>query len=327
VAKPSRAEAQQQNRAKILAAARATFAARGFRDVKIDDIAEEAELTRGAVYSNFPGKRALYFAVLANETADVPALKPAETIKDALSGFALVSVRQHSRLAQDLMPQILAEESSRKAYAQLVELNSIMLGLGLENMHPRVTGPWRRVRLATMALTTLSGASQLQDVDPDLVEPFDVIGACEALADLDINDAWAPTPEPSVRTVDWNPPEARDALYGTPVDLDEVTFLGLHRLGAVEDVARRKGTVVIVMAEPDELGPLVRLNLARLGTVLSHTLAPESRPDVRIVCDETGAIAQAAGVPVSDRTDTAVRSASSDRQERRPRSPAMPRSG
>ncbi|MFD7290385.1 TetR/AcrR family transcriptional regulator [Streptomyces sp. NPDC059863] len=62
----SRAELQEHNRAKVLAAARDEFAERGFRDAKVDGIAERAGLTRGAVYSNFPGKRALYFAVLAD---------------------------------------------------------------------------------------------------------------------------------------------------------------------------------------------------------------------------------------------------------------------
>ncbi len=62
----SRAEMQEHNRAKVLAAARAEFTERGYRDAKIDQIAERAELTRGAVYSNFPSKRALYFAVLAH---------------------------------------------------------------------------------------------------------------------------------------------------------------------------------------------------------------------------------------------------------------------
>ncbi|MFC4587649.1 TetR/AcrR family transcriptional regulator [Sphaerisporangium corydalis] len=62
----SRAESQELNRARVLAAAMEEFSERGFRDAKIDVIAERAELTRGGVYSNFPGKRALYFAVLAD---------------------------------------------------------------------------------------------------------------------------------------------------------------------------------------------------------------------------------------------------------------------
>jgi hypothetical protein len=160
-----------------------------------------------------------------------------------------------------------------------------------------------------MALTTLQGAAQLADVDPDLVEPFDVISACEALAALDLSDARGPQPSPSAQHVDWRPPQAVDALYGTPADLrGPVAFLGLHRLAALEDVARAgPATVVIVLEEPDELGPLVQLNLTRLGAILSHSLAPESRPDVRIVCDTTGAIGKAAGLPpASDRTSVVV---------------------
>src|SRR5690349_16149867 len=61
----ARAEMQERNRAAVLAAARGEFAEQGFRDAKVDVIAARAGLTRGAVYSNFPGKRALYFAVLA----------------------------------------------------------------------------------------------------------------------------------------------------------------------------------------------------------------------------------------------------------------------
>jgi AcrR family transcriptional regulator len=305
VVRLTRAETQALNRARILAAARDEFAERGFRDVKIDEIADRAELTRGAVYSNFPGKRALYFAVLAHEPVDVPTLRPATTVKEALSSFAMVSVRHNSRLAADLMPQILAEESSRKAYAQLMHLNAVMLGLALETMRPAVTWPLRRVRLAMMALTTLQGAAGLHDIDPALVEPFDMISACEALAELDLSDARAPQSSPPAQHVDWRPPPAVDALYGTPVDLrGPVAFLGLHRLADLEDVARAgPATAVIVLEEPDELGPLVQLSLTRLGTVLSHSLAPESRPGVRIVCDTTGAIGKAAGLPpASDQT-------------------------
>ncbi|MFG1876442.1 TetR/AcrR family transcriptional regulator [Sphaerisporangium sp. NPDC049003] len=68
----TRAEMREFNRAKVLAAARDEFTERGFRDAKIDGIAERAGLTRGAVYSNFPGKRALYFAVLADLAERAP---------------------------------------------------------------------------------------------------------------------------------------------------------------------------------------------------------------------------------------------------------------
>ena len=47
MARLSRAELQEHNRAKVSTAARAEFTERGFRDAKIDQIAERAELTRG----------------------------------------------------------------------------------------------------------------------------------------------------------------------------------------------------------------------------------------------------------------------------------------
>src|ERR1700754_4341390 len=90
MARLSRAEAQERNREKVLAAARAEFLDRGYRAAKIDSIAERAELTRGAGYSNFPGKRALYFAVLAADAmTDPPDAAPTATApREALASFA-----------------------------------------------------------------------------------------------------------------------------------------------------------------------------------------------------------------------------------------------
>src|SRR3954468_20430934 len=90
MARLTRAETQERNRARVLDAARAEFAEHGFREAKIDRIADRAELTRGAVYSNFPGKRALYFAVLADaaEHEPHPSAEPGLTVREALGVFA-----------------------------------------------------------------------------------------------------------------------------------------------------------------------------------------------------------------------------------------------
>ncbi|MDY7087153.1 MAG: helix-turn-helix domain-containing protein [Actinomycetota bacterium] len=60
----TRAQQQERTRKAVLAAAKWEFSHFGFADAKVDRIAERAELTRGAVYSNFPSKRSLYLAVL-----------------------------------------------------------------------------------------------------------------------------------------------------------------------------------------------------------------------------------------------------------------------
>jgi AcrR family transcriptional regulator len=321
----SRAETQERNRAKVLAAARDEFARRGFREAKVDVIAERAELTRGAVYSNFPGKRALYFAVLADlaERAPRPAAPPPHpSASDALAAFARAWVARlplatdsdsdDARLARDLLPEILADDHTRRPFAQLTSVNAILLGLALERLRPGR----RLVRVAEAALTTLHGASQLAVAAPGFGEPFHVVTACAALLDLDLNDEWPSTPPivSQARRTDapWNPPTATDLLTGEAVRPGDgvVTVLGLHRAAAFEEAVRTGAdvTAVLVTSDPGELVPLARLAVADLRGCLDQAVAPPSRPRLRIICDAGGALAAAAGVTaVSDATETAVR--------------------
>jgi AcrR family transcriptional regulator len=321
----SRAETQERNRAKVLSAARDEFARRGFREAKVDVIAERAELTRGAVYSNFPGKRALYFAVLADlaERAPRPANPPPHpSASDTLAAFARAWVARlplatdsdsdEARLARDLLPEILADEHTRRPFAQLMRVNAILLGLALERLRPER----RLVRVAEAALTTLHGASQLAAAAPGFGEPFHVITACAALLDLDLADEWpsAPPIVSHARRTDepWHPPTATDLLTGEPVRPGDgvVTVLGLHRAAAFEEAVRTGAdvTAVLVTSDPGELAPLARLAVADLRGCLDQAITPPDRPRLRIICDAGGALAAATGVTaVSDATETAVR--------------------
>jgi AcrR family transcriptional regulator len=60
----SREEKKARTRAQLLDAARTVFAERGFAGASLDQVAEEAGLTKGAVYSNFANKEDLVLAVL-----------------------------------------------------------------------------------------------------------------------------------------------------------------------------------------------------------------------------------------------------------------------
>lgn len=60
----NRAEKREANRGRILRAARAVFGARGFHAATIEEIAEEAGLSNGAIYYNFDSKGDLFFALL-----------------------------------------------------------------------------------------------------------------------------------------------------------------------------------------------------------------------------------------------------------------------
>jgi AcrR family transcriptional regulator len=321
MARLTRAETQERNRAKVLAAARAEFAERGFRDAKIDGIAERAELTRGAVYSNFPGKRALYFAVLADAAEHAPVHEPGLTVREALGALARTWVGGlpmatdsgpgDARLGVDLVPEIMADELTRRPFAQLLMLDAVVLGLALERLDPSAG---RLVRVAEAALTTLHGASSLAAAAPGFGEIFNVVRVCEQLADLDLDDRWFTPPiATAARAADepWQPPSsAVDLLLDEPMPADGiVAVLGVHRLSGIEDALRSATdvTAVVVSDRPDELAPLVRLTV----TELRHHLRSVPRsawPRLRIVNDEHGFLAAAAGVPaVHNDIETAVR--------------------
>jgi AcrR family transcriptional regulator len=67
---------RQQTRDYLLEAAAQVFAARGFHDASIDEIAAAAGFTKGAVYSNFKNKEDLFLALIeANYAREMAALK------------------------------------------------------------------------------------------------------------------------------------------------------------------------------------------------------------------------------------------------------------
>lgn len=325
---------QERNRARVLAAARAEFAERGFREAKIDVIAERAGLTRGAVYSNFPGKRALYFAVLAADaaarersagTARTPRAALAALARSWLGDLPLATDEGPSRLAAELLPVILADDRARRPFAQLTGLSALLVGLALERLQAERTFRPRMVRVAEAALTILHGAGQLAAAAPGFVDEMVVVDACARLADADFADRWAPPHLEYVapaRPVDlpfrlgdtelgpssggrgWDPGIAEDGV---------LVVLGLHRLTALEEAVRAapRGAAVVaalVTGEAPEFAPLTHLVLADADRHLGAAFPAAARPAVRIVLDDTGGLAAAAGVTaVSDATETAVR--------------------
>ncbi|MEU7004243.1 helix-turn-helix domain-containing protein [Nonomuraea sp. NPDC046570] len=60
----TRQEQRTRNRLRLLEAAEKVFAERGIQGASLDEVAAEAGLTKGAVYSNFAGKEELVLAVM-----------------------------------------------------------------------------------------------------------------------------------------------------------------------------------------------------------------------------------------------------------------------
>ncbi|MEV4362816.1 helix-turn-helix domain-containing protein [Nonomuraea sp. NPDC049625] len=326
----TRAQQQERTRAAVLAAAREEFAERGYAEAKVDRIAERAELTRGAVYSNFPSKRALYLAVLVGSIGPVAAEEgpPPSGVAEALGAFARVWLERlpltgdtsaGGRLQSRSLAGVFDDEPGRAALGQLGRLEALLLALALE---PRAPGHARRVRLAELVLTLLSGAAHLAETAPGFGDPFDVARACRHLAGLDLADTWDPphlpyvTPARAVQDAWESPAELPDELTGrrTGFDADGViAVLGTGRLEAAEEAVRAarpedRVTIAVVTGDPAELGRLVRLRIGDLAGSLRRVFGPDPRPGLHLVLDEHAAVASAAGIPdADDATEAAVR--------------------
>jgi AcrR family transcriptional regulator len=93
----SRIDSKARTRDGLVAAARRVFLERGFHAATLEEIAEEAGYTKGAVYSNFAGKDDLFLALLETHYADraraydeiVVRLGDAESAFRAVAGFML----------------------------------------------------------------------------------------------------------------------------------------------------------------------------------------------------------------------------------------------
>jgi len=66
----SRAEQNDRNRALLLAAARRVFLQRGYFAATLDQIADEAGFSKGAVYSRFASKADMFLALLEDRIAE-----------------------------------------------------------------------------------------------------------------------------------------------------------------------------------------------------------------------------------------------------------------
>lgn len=335
-----RAEQQERNRYRILSAAREEFSDVGYRGTKIDGIAGRAELTRGAVYSNFIGKRALGLTVAAgvlSETVDAHGWVEgdAPTRQEAVSSLARAWLArlptggraEGSELAQlvsDLHAEIRNDRDLRDAYSQLLALDAVILGRVLEKLGKGETG--RQVKVASSLLSLLHAAGSLSTTAPGFTDPFDVVTGCTALAATDFSDGWVSPHEsivPPVHPEDrlWEPPAGMyDLVSGSDSAMEPwetgtdtvVAVLGLRQAAAVEQALRSADTahvmLVLVTDAPGERAPLAEMAISELLGVLRPVIPPATLAGLTVTLDRDGRCAEAAGLrAVTDDTHVALR--------------------
>ena len=113
----SRQESQRRTRDALVAAARAAFASDGYHGANLEAIARDAGFSKGAVYSNFDGKAALFLAVMdqnlqaaladggwdVHRSANDPTGERygGEEVAEAIRGFALATLEFIATAARD----------------------------------------------------------------------------------------------------------------------------------------------------------------------------------------------------------------------------------
>lgn len=105
----TRAEKQARTRAELIATAARVFARRGYSGASVEEIAEEAGYSHGAVYSNFEGKADLFLAVFEEYMAERVG-ELAET-QAALDADAPLEVRARA-LADQWMDRLARDRES-----------------------------------------------------------------------------------------------------------------------------------------------------------------------------------------------------------------------
>jgi AcrR family transcriptional regulator len=132
VTRLTRPERKAATRRDLLHAARTVFLRRGFHGASLDEIAEEAGYTKGAVYSNFAGKDDLYLALLEahydeRTKAYVEMMRDEEGFEDAVRAVGRFMAEADAR-EPDWLPTLAEfvahaarDESLRRSYGAVRE--------------------------------------------------------------------------------------------------------------------------------------------------------------------------------------------------------------
>jgi AcrR family transcriptional regulator len=113
----TRAEKQARTRAELVATAATVFARRGYKGASVEEIAEQAGYSHGAVYSNFDGKADLFLAVLEDYMAE--RARELAATQAGLPGDAPIELRARA-LADQWMERFAKDRESFLLHMEFV---------------------------------------------------------------------------------------------------------------------------------------------------------------------------------------------------------------
>lgn len=192
----SRAEQNDRNRALLLSAALQVFLSRGYHAATLEQIAEEAGFSKGAVYSRFQSKADMFLALLTDRIA-ARAAENAAAVAELASSGTLADLIELAWQAERATPgwrllvtefRVLAARDpalNRRyaaAHATTVDGIASLLSLMVERDGISLAVPARRVAELWLAIETGIALEQL--ANPDGITMPHAATVLSQLADL-----------------------------------------------------------------------------------------------------------------------------------------------
>jgi AcrR family transcriptional regulator len=185
--KPALSPKRQRTRAALIEATLGIIADGGFGAVTLDEVARRADMTKGAIYSNFRGKGELLWAAVGRKLRYVsPAIGPGDSLREQARAAARAVMAGMPQSQSDVAffselevyartdPELRAlRVESQKALIDAIA-QAVQAGLG-----DRLVVPARDLGLAFQAL--IRGFSAQWAQTPDEVTEDAVANAFEAL--------------------------------------------------------------------------------------------------------------------------------------------------
>jgi AcrR family transcriptional regulator len=184
----TRAERKEDTRTRLLASAARVFARRGFHAASVEEVAEDAGFSKGAVYSNFASKEDLFLAMVEARFQDrLGAIRaavaepgaPGEQARRSADSFirqlaadpewppVFLEFWAYAQRDPSVRRRFAAQVSAvREAVAEILASRASELGVEL---------PLPADQLATMTFAMATGFAMERQLDPNAV-PDDLLG-------------------------------------------------------------------------------------------------------------------------------------------------------
>lgn len=144
-------------KARILDAALSTFSRKGYYDTRLDDIVDESETSKGAIYFHFANKERLFLA-LVDQFADLLERRVLEAIEEKAEGMARVQIA---------LETVLDTFGRYRRPAKILLVQAVGLGNVFESKRAEVTD--RFARLIETYLREAIAVGDIETTDTEIV--------------------------------------------------------------------------------------------------------------------------------------------------------------